>query len=274
MSNLDGKIAVVTGAGSGIGLASALALADKGVKILAVDIDRPSIERCVAGIEDLGGEASTLCADISDEAQIKQSVDQCVEKFGAVDIYFSNAGIPGAQIPIDQLDSDAILKILSINLVAPMLVIKYAAPVIARQGGGSIICTASVAALAANAAATPYGVSKAGVVSLVKSAANELAGSGVRVNAICPGLIETGMTSFVFDAARKRGSVDKIGQLNPLKRHGEASEVANLVTFLSSSDASYINGQAIVIDGGLSSSLPYMPANVLRMNLADRSERS
>jgi NAD(P)-dependent dehydrogenase (short-subunit alcohol dehydrogenase family) len=267
MNGLEGKTAVVTGAGSGIGLASALALADEGVRVVAVDIDGPAAERCAERIEQLGGEARALCADICEEDQIRQSVDHCLDQFGALDIYFANAGISGALAPISELDAAAILKVLAVNLVAPMLTIKHAAPAIAKQGGGSIICTASVAALGANGAAAHYSASKAGVVSLVKSAASELAVSGIRVNAICPGLIETGMTQFLFDAARRHGTTDKIGQLNPLNRHGEAGEVAALVAFLSSSDASYINGQAIVVDGGLSCSLPHTPGNTLSMEL-------
>jgi NAD(P)-dependent dehydrogenase (short-subunit alcohol dehydrogenase family) len=267
MSGLEGKSAVVTGAGSGIGFASAQALAEKGARVVAVDINLEAAERCAQQIRDRGGESVAQHADVTDEEQIKQGVSLCIEQFGAIDIYYANAGVPGDFSPLNELDAPAILKILSVNLVAPMLAIKHAAPPMARQGGGSIICTASVAALAANAAAVPYSASKAGVVSLVKTAACELTGTGVRVNAICPGIIETGMTQFIFDRARERGSLDKIGQLNPLCRHGNPAEVANLVTFLSGDDSSYINGQAIAIDGGLSSSLPFAPGNVIRMDV-------
>jgi NAD(P)-dependent dehydrogenase (short-subunit alcohol dehydrogenase family) len=129
----------------------------------------------------------------------------------------------------------------------------------AAAGKGSIICTASVAALRANAGGPPYAASKAGVVSLVQTTANELFGSGVRVNAICPGLIETGMTKPTFDRARDRGTAGKIGQLNPTRRNGEPEEIANMALFLASDEASYVNGQAIAVDGGLSSTHPFVP---------------
>ena len=127
------------------------------------------------------------------------------------------------------------------------------------QGKGSIICTASVAALRANAGGPPYAASKAGVVSLVQTTANELFASGVRVNAICPGLIETGMTKPTFDRARARGTEGKIGQLNPARRNGEPEEIANMALFLASDEASYVNGQAYAVDGGLSSTHPFVP---------------
>jgi NAD(P)-dependent dehydrogenase (short-subunit alcohol dehydrogenase family) len=124
-------------------------------------------------------------------------------------------------------------------------------------GGGSIICTASVAGLRANAGRSAYAASKAGVISLVQTAANELSGTGVRVNAICPGLIRTGMTRPIFEAARARGSEARIGQLNPLRRAGEPREIAAMALFLASDEASYVNGQAFAVDGGLSSTHPF-----------------
>lgn len=123
---------------------------------------------------------------------------------------------------------------------------------------GSIIATASVAGLRSNAGPTPYSASKAAVVSLAQTAAFQLAGTGVRVNALCPGLIETGMTAAVFDAARERGTQGRIGQLNPLKRAGHADEIARVALFLASDEGSYVNGQAWAVDGGLSAGHPYV----------------
>jgi NAD(P)-dependent dehydrogenase (short-subunit alcohol dehydrogenase family) len=127
----------------------------------------------------------------------------------------------------------------------------------AEKGRGSIILTASVAGLRANAGGSPYSASKAGVISLAQTAANSLLGSGVRVNAICPGLIETGMTRELFEAARQRGTDRKIGQLNPLQRAGAPAEIAAMALFLASDESSYVNGQAFPVDGGLSSTLPF-----------------
>lgn len=126
-----------------------------------------------------------------------------------------------------------------------------------RQGSGSIVLTASVAGLRANAGGSPYSASKAGVISLAQTAAYSLSGTGVRVNAICPGLIETGMTKPIFEYARARGSADRIGQINPLRRAGQPEEIAAAALFLASDESSYVNGQAFAVDGGLSSSHPY-----------------
>jgi NAD(P)-dependent dehydrogenase (short-subunit alcohol dehydrogenase family) len=132
-----------------------------------------------------------------------------------------------------------------------------------KRHRGSIICTASVAGLRSGAGGMPYSASKAGVISLVQTAANQLSGTGVRINAICPGLIETGMTRSVFEQARARGSEHRIGQLNPLQRPGAPEEIAQTALFLASDAASYVNGQAIAVDGGLSSSHPIV---VRRLN--------
>jgi len=127
------------------------------------------------------------------------------------------------------------------------------------QKKGAIVCTASVAGIRANAGPTPYSASKAGVISLVQTTANELYGTGVRVNAVCPGLIETGMTKPIFDGARARGNEGKIGQLNPMQRYGQPEEIAAMALFLASDEASYVNGQAFPVDGGLTSTLPFVP---------------
>ena len=145
---------------------------------------------------------------------------------------------------------------LKVNLIGPFLAIKHASPIMRAAGKGSIICTASVAGIRSGAGGVPYSASKAGVINLVQTTANVLYGTNVRVNAICPGLIETGMTAPIYKAARERGTDDKIGQLNPLRRGGEPDEIAGAALFLASDDSSYVNGQAIAVDGGLSSSHP------------------
>ena len=172
-------------------------------------------------------------------------------------MFYANAGISGGRIPLFEQRLELWQEVLRVNLIGPFLAIKHAGPVMVRQGSGSIVCTASVAGLRANAGGSPYAASKAGVISLVQTAANELYGTGVRVNAICPGLIETGMTKPLFDGARARGSERKIGQLNPLRRYGEPREIAAMALFLASDDASYVNGQAYAVDGGLSSTHPF-----------------
>jgi NAD(P)-dependent dehydrogenase (short-subunit alcohol dehydrogenase family) len=146
---------------------------------------------------------------------------------------------------------------LRVNLIGPFLAIKHAAPAMKENGRGSIVCTASVAGLRAGAGGPAYSASKAGVINLVTVAATQLAGANIRVNAICPGLIETGMTAPIYQWARDKGSEKSIGQLNPLQRGGEPAEIARAALFLASDESSYVNGHALVVDGGLSSSHPF-----------------
>ncbi len=156
-----------------------------------------------------------------------------------------------------EIEISDFMEILRINTIGPYLAIKHAAPHMIRQGAGSIVMTASVAALRANAGNVAYSASKAGVISLAQTAANALIGTGVRINAVCPGLIETGMTRPIFEQARARGTDSKIGQLNPLQRAGRPEEIAAMALFLASDESSYVNGQAFAVDGGLSSTHPF-----------------
>lgn len=254
---LQGKRAIVTGAASGIGRAALLLFAREGARVLAVDRAREGLEAAAAEAGAAGGTAIALAADAGDEAAVERAVGRCVAEWGGLDVAFANAGVSGGRVPLLEQTVEQWQEILRVNLIGPWLLIKHAAPVMIRQAQGSIVCTASVAGLRANAGGTPYSASKAGVISLVQTAANALTGTGVRVNAICPGLIETGMTRPIFDFARARGTEDKIGQLNPTRRHGLPEEIAATALFLASDDASYVNGQAIAVDGGLSSTHPF-----------------
>jgi len=257
MGRLKGKRAIVTGAGSGIGRASAALFAAEGAAVLAVDRAEAAVAETVAAITRAGGRAIALAADVGNEAEVEGYIARAIAEFGGLDVIYANAGISGGLVPLFEQSVEQWQEVLRINLIGPFLAIKHAGPHLVRQGQGSIICTASVAGLRANAGGNPYSASKAGVISLVQTAANALGGTGVRVNAICPGLIETGMTQPIFERARARGTEDKIGQLNPLHRHGEPHEIAAMALFLASDDASYVNGQAIAVDGGLSSTHPF-----------------
>jgi NAD(P)-dependent dehydrogenase (short-subunit alcohol dehydrogenase family) len=257
MGRLSGKRAIITGAASGIGRASLLLFAGEGARVLAVDRQVAALDAAVTEAAAAGGSALALAADAGDEAAVAGVVGRCVAEWGGVDAVFANAGVSGGRIPLLEQTVEQWQEILRVNLIGPWLMIKHAAPVMIGRGGGSIVCTASVAALRANAGGSPYSASKAGVVSLVQTAANALQGTGVRVNAICPGLIETGMTRPIFDLARARGTEARIGQLNPLQRHGRPDEIAAAALFLASDESSYVNGQAFAVDGGLSSTHPF-----------------
>lgn len=257
MSELSGKRVIITGAGSGIGRASAVLFAEHGASVLAVDNVAAAVDETAKLITESGGNCNAIVADVSSETDAQRYVARALELFGGIDVVFANAGISGPlKHSLFDQDAEFWLKILQVNLIGPFLAIKYAAPHMVAQGGGSIICTASVAGLRAGAGPHPYSASKAGVINLVQTTANSLVGTGVRVNAICPGIIETGMTEPIFSGARAHGSEAKIGQLNPLQRYGKPEEIAHVALFLASSRSSYVNGQAIAVDGGLSSSLP------------------
>ena len=253
---LEGKAASVTGAGSGIGRASALLFAREGARVLAVD-RTDAVRETVDEMRAAGGTGLAMTADAGAESDVKAYVDRALKEFGRIDVMFANAGISGGMTPLFDVTVDMFSEILRINLLGPFLAIRTVAPHMIAQGGGSIICTASVAGLRANAGGVPYSASKAGVVSLAQTSANALIGTNVRVNAICPGLIETGMTQPIFQQARARGTDGKIGQLNPLQRAGAPHEIAAMALFLASDESSYVNGHAFPVDGGLSSTLPF-----------------
>ena len=257
MSRLAGKVAIVTGAASGIGRASALAFAREGAKIVAVDREVAALAELAEEVAQVGATVLAHPADIAIEAEVARYVELALETFGRLDVVYANAGVSGGMIPLLEQSVELWAEVLRVNLIGPFLAVKHAAPVLIARGGGSIVLTASVAGLRASAGGSPYSASKAGVVSLAQTAANALSGTGVRVNAICPGLIETGMTRPLFEHARARGTAGKIGQLNPLGRAGLPEEIAAMALFLASDESSYVNGQAFAVDGGLSSTLPF-----------------
>lgn len=239
---LENKVAIVTGAASGIGKATAALFAAEGATVIAADV---------------AASEGVVAADAGREEDVQGLIDLASREHGGLDIFFANAGISGGLASIfDQTPADW-QEILRVNLIGPFLAIKHAAPVMKERGGGSIICTASVAGLRAGAGGPAYSASKAGVISLIEVAATQLCGANIRINAICPGLIETGMTKGIYDMARAAGKDSMIGHLNPLKRGGEPDEIARAALFLASDESSYVNGHALVVDGGLSCSHPF-----------------
>jgi NAD(P)-dependent dehydrogenase (short-subunit alcohol dehydrogenase family) len=256
MGRLEGKSVIITGAGSGIGRAASLLFAKEGAKLIAVDRSE-SVQQTAKLVSDAGGTIEAVQADAGSEADVKSFIDKAVSKYGKLDAIWANAGVSGGLVSLADQTVEHWMEILRINLIGPFLAIKYATPHMIAQKSGAIVCTASVAGLKSGASGHPYGASKAGVISLVQTTAYSLSGTGVRINAVCPGLIETGMTKPIFDNAKSRGTDGKIGQLNPLKRAGQPHELAAMGLFLASDEASYVNGQAIPVDGGLTASMPY-----------------
>ncbi len=253
---LNGKVAIITGAGSGIGRASALRFAAEGAKLVLGD-KTEAVHDTTKAIIDQGHAAIALEIDAGTEADVAKLVAVAIKTYGGLDIAFANAGISGGMTGIFDLGPEEWAEILRVNLIGPFLMVKHAGKAMADQGrGGSIIMTASVAGIRSGAGGPPYSASKAGVINLTKVSAQQMTGTGVRVNAICPGLTETGMTKPTFDYAKAKDVMHKVGRLNPLQRAAQPDELANVALFLASDQASYVNGQAIAVDGGLSSSHP------------------
>ncbi|MET3760579.1 SDR family oxidoreductase [Sphingomonas sp. UYEF23] len=255
MARFSGKSIIVTGAGSGIGRATALLFAKDGGSVIVAD-QSETVHETAAMIERAGGAAHAIQIDAGNEDDVIRAVNVACEYYGGLDIMFANAGISGGMANLFDTDVALITEVLRVNLIGPFLAIKHAAPKIAERGGGAIVLTASVAGIRSGAGSPAYSASKAGVINLAMVSAQQLSGSNVRVNAICPGLTETGMTKPTFDYAREAGKIDRVGRLNPLRRGAQPEELAEVAAFLASDAASYVNGQAIAVDGGLSSSHP------------------
>ena len=239
---LQNKIAIVTGAASGIGKATVALFEREGATVVAADV---------------AASDGVIAADAGRESDVVGLIELAQREHGGLDIFFANAGISGGLASIFEQTPEDWHEILRVNLIGPWLAIKHAAPALQARGGGSIICTASVAGIRAGAGGPAYSASKAGVISLIEVAATQLCGANIRVNAICPGLIETGMTRPLYDMARAGGKEALIGNLNPLKRGGIPDEIAEAALFLASDESSYVNGHALVVDGGLSCSHPH-----------------
>jgi NAD(P)-dependent dehydrogenase (short-subunit alcohol dehydrogenase family) len=255
MGRLQGKVAIVTGAASGIGRASAILFAKEGASVVAVDRAK-EVEDTACTIEAAGGTAIALTADVSSEDAVANVVDTAVKRFGTLDAIYANAGVIGTSKPAFELSASDWQDVIGVNILGVYFAIKHAARVMIPNQRGSIVCTASIAGVRSTGASVPYSASKAAVINMVQVVAHDLAGTNVRINAICPGLIETGMTKFIFDRATQRGTRDRIGQINPLRRAGAPEEIAAAALFLASDEGSYVTGQALAVDGGLTSSIP------------------
>ncbi|KAG8690552.1 hypothetical protein FRC11_010804 [Ceratobasidium sp. 423] len=266
---LKGKVCIITGVGSikGIGRATAFAYAHQGARHLYLmdyagenlpDLEE-SLKKAYPDVK-----VTTLRADAADEAAISGICKRAIEEEGRLDVFFANAGIVGADFFTDVTEKD-FMNMMRVNVLSCFLALKHGSNAMQitsadkKESGGSIILTASVAGIRSSAGPMDYSASKAAVNSLAQTGAHQLGFTNVRVNTICPGLIETGMTTATFDYARAKGVGGKLGQLVPLKRYGLPQEIANATLFLASDDSSFVNGQNIAVDGGLSASHPVAP---------------
>ncbi|QDS74563.1 hypothetical protein FKW77_007997 [Venturia effusa] len=264
------KVVIVTGANSilGIGRATCHQFAQNGAKaIFMCDFSSDNLAHHKKEIETLypSTKIHTKQFDASDEASVKAVVEEALKLYGRLDVFFANAGISGVPSIFMDAEAEDFMTMMKTNTLSVFLAAKYAAKAMLQNKpypGGSIIGTASVAGLRSNAGGTDYSASKAAVISLMQTCSYQLAGTGIRCNAVCPGIIETGMTELMYVMARQRGTEKKIGQLNPLRRGGVADEVARGVLFLASDESSYVNGQALTICGGLSAGHPFVPGKL------------
>ena len=242
-----GKIAIVTGAASGIGRATAQLFADEGMRVAALDRDLEGVARVAEEIEQAGGSAAAWELDVQDAGRIRQVVGEVVARFGGIDILVNNAGVSLLQ-PAGGDDYDLAWETtLAVNLTAHQRIIRVALPQLTREGSGRIVNIASTEGLGATAFASPYTASKHGVIGLTRALAVELGSQGVTVNCVCPGPIHTGMTALIPDEAKTKFARRRV----PLRRYGEPEEVAHGILSLVLPASSYINGAVLVVDGGL-----------------------
>ena len=247
---LDGKVAVITGAGSGMGRATAELFAEEGARVVIVDRWAERAEDAAAGI---GSAAVAVTADVTSGEDVQSMYAAAVENFGGVNIIYNNAGIGGREDNIRDCPEEVFDEIMAINLRGVWLGMKYGIPHLERAGGGSIISTASVAGISGLAGIAVYCASKGGVIALTRAAAGEWAVKGIRINCICPGAIATRIgddSPGEQDPAALERRRQRNADVHPLGRSGEGLDIAQTALYLASDESSFMTGQAIVVDGG------------------------
>jgi NAD(P)-dependent dehydrogenase (short-subunit alcohol dehydrogenase family) len=247
-SSINGKTALVTGGGSGIGRSTALAFASAGANVVVADVDRPGGEETVALMEGLAGGGIFVAADVSRSGEVEALVTAAVERYGSLDCAFNNAGIQGELGPTADCTEENWDRITGINLKGVWLCMKYEIAQMLKQGGGSIVNNSSNFGLVGSNGMPAYSAAKHGVVGLTKTAAIEYAQSGIRVNAVCPGPVQTPLVDKIV--ARQPEIVDAITDREPIGRMGQPDEIARAVVWLCSDEASFVIGSVLPVDGG------------------------
>jgi NAD(P)-dependent dehydrogenase (short-subunit alcohol dehydrogenase family) len=249
---LDGRVAVVTGAAGVIGSATMKLMAERGARIIAVDRREADLATAIAGLP-ASAEVLAIAADVTSEDDVADYVRAAVDRFGTIDAFYNNAGIEGDVAPITAYSLESFRRVLDVNVVGVFLGMKHVLPVMLKQNRGSIINTASIAGLIGSPHIAVYSASKHAVIGLTKSASWECTGTNVRVNCVCPGMIDSRMLSAIIQG-RNPGNApppnERIVERIPARRLGQASEVASIVAFLASDEASYVSGSAYTVDGG------------------------
>ena len=257
--NFNDKIALVTGGGNGIGRASALLFAEHGAAVVVVDNDAAAATDTARLITEQGGDALDVAADVSRSDQVQAYVAAALRKHDRIDCFFNNAGIEGQVAPTAEYDEDVFDSVMAVNVKGVFLGLRHVLPVMLKQGSGTVVNSASIAGLVGAPGMPAYVASKHAVIGLTKVTAGEVSGAGVRVNAVCPGPIETRMIQGLAEQINPSDpdTVHKGYHSNiPLGRYGQADEVANVVLFLCSDLASNITGAQYVVDGGRTASPP------------------
>ncbi|MFC4359920.1 SDR family NAD(P)-dependent oxidoreductase [Halobium salinum] len=248
MNGIDGTVALVTGAGSGIGREIARRFASEGAKVCCVDVDETGGAETVDRIEEVGGEAVFVAADVSDEDAVADAVAAAVDAFGGLDFVVNNAGVEGTNAPTGEQTAADWARVLGVNLSGVFYGTKHALPHLLERGG-AVVNVASVAGLVGFEGIAPYVASKHGVVGLTRTTALEYATEGVRVNAVCPGVVDTPMVERY--GGGDEAAAEAMTQLEPVGRMADPAEIAASVVWLCSDDASFVTGAAIPVDGGL-----------------------